>query len=216
MEEKPGWLRLMSDVEETEDQMEQCAVMSERRSDEQLIAACRRGDRDAFRQLFEIYQDRVYSIALYFFSGDEASAKDITQLVFLKLITRIEQFRSDAEFTTWLYRLVANACLDEQRRRKRWISFGEAIEVNTMVERRTHEERYIRLEVADSVRAAVATLKPKLRLVILLKYFEELSYEEMAQVLGCSPGTVASRLNRAHKALARKLGHLRDAVAPAE
>lgn len=196
--------------------MESYAVMSERRSDEQLIAACQRGDRDAFRQLFETYQDRVYSIALYFFNGDEASAKDITQLVFLKLITRVEQFRHDAEFTTWLYRLVANACLDEQRSRRRWISFGEAVEVSTMVERRTHEERYIRLEVADSVRTAIANLKPKLRLVILLKYFEELSYEEMAQVLGCSPGTVASRLNRAHKTLARKLGHLRDALPSVE
>jgi RNA polymerase sigma-70 factor (ECF subfamily) len=71
------------------------------------------------------------------------------------------------------------------------------------------EDRAERSETADSVKRAVATLKPKLRVVMLLKYFEELSYEEIAAVLGCSKGTVASRLNRGHKILARKLEHLR-------
>jgi len=192
--------------------MEHCAVMSENRIDQRIIEACQQGDRDAFRLLFEAYKDRVYSIAFYFFSGDDASANDITQQVFLKLITRVGQFRSDAEFATWLYRLVTNACMDEQRKRQRWISFGEAVEVRGMVERRSQEDRYIRLEVADSVRAAIAKLKPKLRMTVLLKYFEDLSYEEMAIVLGCSMGTVASRLNRAHKILARRLAHLRGAL----
>ena len=64
-------------------------------------------------------------------------------------------------------------------------------------------------ELTSTVARAVASLKPKLRVVMLLKYFEELSYEEIAAAVGCSPGTVASRLNRGHKILARKLGHLR-------
>ena len=76
----------------------------------------------------------------------------------------------------------------------------------------SQEELFTRLEISGAVKAAVAQLKPKLRMAILLKYFEELSYEEMAQVLGCSMGTVASRLNRGHKELARKLGHLRNAL----
>ena len=74
------------------------------------------------------------------------------------------------------------------------------------------EEHLDRRETQGQVRAAILQLKPKLRLVILLKYFEGLSYEEMAQVLGCSSGTVASRLNRGHQMLARKLGHLRGAL----
>ena len=74
------------------------------------------------------------------------------------------------------------------------------------------EERVERREVTDAVRVAIAALRPKLRAVVLLKYFEELSYEEIAEVLGCSKGTVASRLNRGHKALAHKLGHLRGAL----
>ena len=71
-------------------------------------------------------------------------------------------------------------------------------------------------QVTDSVRAAISTLSPKLRLPILLKYIEGLSYEEIAETLSLSKGTVASRLNRGHKELARKLGHLRGAVTAGE
>lgn len=71
------------------------------------------------------------------------------------------------------------------------------------------EDHYSQLQISASVKAAVKELKPKLRIAILLKYFEGLSYEEMARVLGCSTGTVASRLNRGHKELARRLQHLR-------
>ena len=84
----------------------------------EIVAACRSGDRDAFRALYDFYKDRVYSIALYFFHGDPAAASDVTQQVFLKLMTSMGQFRGDAEFSTWLYRLVVNACMDAARRRK--------------------------------------------------------------------------------------------------
>jgi RNA polymerase sigma-70 factor (ECF subfamily) len=175
---------------------------------DQLITACQEGDREAFRLLFETHKDRVYSIALHF-SGNEATAHDIAQQVFLKLLTQIQQFHFQAEFTTWLYRLVANACFDEQRRGRRFIPFGEATEVQTLQTPENVEAAYARVELSTTVRAAISTLKPKLRLPLLLKYLEGLSYEEIAQVLDCSPGTVASRLNRGHKALASKLGHLR-------
>src|SRR5262249_60415836 len=71
------------------------------------------------------------------------------------------------------------------------------------------EERLAQLEVSEAVLAALAQLKPKLRMAIVLKYFEDLSYEQMAEALGCSTGTVASRLNRGHKELARRLAHLK-------
>ncbi len=77
---------------------------------------------------------------------------------------------------------------------------------------RPQEKHYARVELAESVKAAIGDLKPKFRMPILLKYIEGLSYEEIAVVLDCSMGTVASRLNRGHKALAKRLGHLRDQV----
>ena len=79
-------------------------------------------------------------------------------------------------------------------------------------ERRPQEKHYARVELAESVKAAISDLKPKFRLPILLKYIDGLSYEEIATVLDCSMGTVASRLNRGHKALAKRLAHLRGQV----
>jgi RNA polymerase sigma-70 factor, ECF subfamily len=193
--------------------MELTAVTDERPVEARVVVSCQQGDREAFRLLFETHKDKVYSIALYFFGGDAALAADITQQVFLKLFTRIGQFRHQSEFTTWLYRLTTNTCIDEQRRRRRFSQFPETLPEPAMA--RTlpaAEARFMRLEIADSVREAIASLKPKLRIAILLKYFEELSYEEIAVVLNCSKGTVASRLSRGHSILARRLGHLRANV----
>src|SRR5262245_12845102 len=108
--------------------MEQLAPMSDLRTETDLIQGCKQGDRDAFHDLFEAHKDRVYTIALHY-SGDEASAHDVTQQVFLKLFTSISQFREDSQFTTWLYRIVANACMDEHRKRRRFVPFSPEIEV---------------------------------------------------------------------------------------
>jgi RNA polymerase sigma-70 factor (ECF subfamily) len=189
--------------------MESIVLRGEEARGEAVIEACKQGDRDAFRRLFERHQDRVYSVAFYFFGGDEATAADVTQQVFLKLFTRIGQFQGEAEFTTWLQRVTTNACVDEQRKRRRVQQLDEGLELNEPRGRWVQEESLARAEVSRSVKRAVAALKPKLRVVMLLKYFEEMSYEEIADALGLSKGTVASRLNRGHKALARRLGHLR-------
>ncbi|HEY7784978.1 MAG TPA: RNA polymerase sigma factor [Pyrinomonadaceae bacterium] len=192
--------------------MEQRAVMPETTIDERVIEACQEGDREAFRLLFETYKDRVFSIAVYSFDGDQAAASDVSQQIFLKLMTSIQQFRGDSAFTTWLYRMVVNTCIDERRRRKRFLPFGEVTPMLNVADKRPQEQQYARVELAESVRAAITNLRPKLRLPILLKYVQGLSYEEIATVLDCSKGTVASRLNRGHKELARCLGHLRDQV----
>ena len=198
--------------------LEQTAIHAEQRVQSSpdsinagVIHACQAGDREAFRLLFEAYKDRVFSIACYSL-GDQAAADDITQQIFVKLFTRIGQFRGDSEFTTWLYRLVINSCLDERRRQRRWLPVAEFLPMRKGAYRKSPETGYERREIAGSVREAIGGLKPKMRLPILLKYIEGLSYEEIAEVLGCSKGTVASRLNRAHKALAKKLSHLRGEV----
>ena len=205
--------------------MEKRAAMTEqhsRASEQRLIAACQAGDRDAFRQLFEAYQERVWAIAIHY-AGEEQAARDITQQVFLKLFAAIKQFRHEASFTTWLYRLVANVCLDEQRKQRRFLSFDfwrrddDDEEPNPMdwlaaqqLQPSAQEQRLTQAEMTAAIKAAVKELSPPLRMAILLKYFEDLSYEEIARVLDCSPGTVASRLNRGHKALAVRLAHLRQ------
>src|ERR1019366_5634369 len=95
-------------------------------NDREVIAGCQRGDSDAFRALFESHKDKVYSIALRF-SGNPAVAMDIAQDTFLKLLSSIQDFRGDASFDSWLYRLVVNRCLDYQRRGRRLIPFLEGL-----------------------------------------------------------------------------------------
>ena len=200
--------------------METWAVAGERKTgarvegrvDGRVVEACQRGDREAFRLLFDAYKDRVFSISLHFLHGDQASAEDVTQEVFLRVFTRIGQFRREADFSTWLYRLVVNACIDEQRRRRPVVSLDEAGAMYDGMTKDQTGEPYEKAEIAEAVKAAVADLAPELRMTVLLKYFDQLSYDEMAKALGCSKGTIGSRLNRSHKFLARKLAHLRDAL----
>jgi RNA polymerase sigma-70 factor, ECF subfamily len=179
--------------------------LSDREAGAQLLHACRTGDRLAFRELYDIYKDRVYSIALYFFHGDPIAASDVTQQVFLKLLANIAQFRGDAVFSTWLYRLVVNACLDEARHRKHRAIPQERSRLEAVPAPGSQEAHYLRSQLSAAVRAAVAGLPPKFRIAVLLRYFDDLSYEEMAKALSCSMGTVASRLNRGHKLLAERL-----------
>jgi RNA polymerase sigma-70 factor, ECF subfamily len=170
-----------------------------------LIAECRKGNRDAMHALFIEHQRRVFSIALNFFGGDSDRASDITQQVFLKIFTKMS-FRGDAEFTTWLYRMTVNACIDETRKARRLFGLSDWFTVAEPVVK-------IRLrEIAAQVQTVIGSLKPKYRLPLVLKYVEDLSYQEIADVLKCSIGTVSSRLNRGHKMLAAKLEHLRSEI----
>jgi RNA polymerase sigma-70 factor (ECF subfamily) len=182
----------------------------------EILEACRRGDRDAFRALYEAYKDRVYSIAYYFFHADADAAGEVTQQVFLKLMRELDRFRGDAAFSTWLYRLVVNACVDRARSRRRGAVAEDPAVLDRMATPASHEEQFARREVAESVQQAIATLPGKLRVAILLRYFEDLSYADMAAALNCSIGTVASRLSRGHRLLARKLAPMRSPLRTAD
>jgi RNA polymerase sigma-70 factor (ECF subfamily) len=176
--------------------------------EKELIEACRRGDPEAFAVLFHEHSDKVYSIALRY-SGDETVAMDIAQDTFLKLLSHLGQFRSDSRFDTWLYRLVVNSCLDYQRRKRKTIPVLDGILDAVHAVHDTVLHQLLRQERRDAVQDVVAKLPPDHRIVVILRYMEELSYEQIAEVLGCSIGTISSRLNRAHKLLERRLSHLR-------
>jgi RNA polymerase sigma-70 factor (ECF subfamily) len=171
----------------------------------EVIDRCRRGDRDAFRALYEAYKDRVYSIAVHFLKGDRTTAHDVTQQVFVKLMTSIGQFRADAEFTTWLYRLVVNACIDAQRRSRSRLHTSDDQVVGRLTSTQSADGRLLADDTTRSVHKALAKLPAIYRATILLRYFDGLSYDDMARALNCTRGTVASRLNRAHRLLARAL-----------
>jgi RNA polymerase sigma-70 factor, ECF subfamily len=166
---------------------------------DELIAACRAGAPEAFAQLFELYRDRVYAIA-YGICGEAGTAADISQDVFMKLLTRMEQFEGRASFTAWLFRIVVNTATDHHRRAQRVLPLSADLAGRWRV-----DDDYARAQLAERVERAVQALPLKLRTPLVLRHVEGLSYAEIARVLRLSMGTVASRLSRAHARLAREL-----------
>lgn len=174
-------------------------------TDHELLEGCRRGEPEALRELFESHKDKVYSIALRY-GGDSAVAMDIAQDVFLKLFSAIHNFRGGANFDSWLYRIVVNSCLDQKRRTRRLIPLVDGLLDALQSPGASALDQVVRSELSSRLRSAVARLPAEQRIVIVLRYTQGLSYDEIAEILGCSTGTVASRLNRIHKTLGRRLG----------
>lgn len=177
------------------------------RTDRELLEACRRGEAGAYRALFEKYKDKVYSVALRY-TADAAAAQDIAQDTFLKLFSAIDGFRGESGFESWLYRLVVNRCFDQKRRTKRLMPLvDELFAVMRAPDERILDE-VLRSEMSAHVTSVVASLPPEQRMAVVLRYTQNLSYDEIGEILGCSSGTVGSRLNRAHRVIARRLSHL--------
>lgn len=176
-------------------------------TEKQLIEGCRRGDPEAFRALFEKYKDLVYSVALRY-SGDPAVAQDIAQDTFLKLFSALGSFRGDSNFEAWLYRMVVNSCFDQKRKTRRLTPLLDGILDALRTPDVSVLDEVLRSEMSTYVRSVVDGLPANQRMVVVLRYTQGLSYEEIAAILGCSTGTIASRLNRAHKLLERRLSRL--------
>src|SRR5438067_2211804 len=140
----------------TEGRMELCVTMTQTAIDDVLIAECQAGDRAAFRRLYDAYQPQIYSTALSFMRGDATAAEDITQDVFVKLFGRIGQFRSESAFTTWLHRLTVNTCLDELRKRKRFIAEAELQQLERVDSGPGVHDEMERQERVEAVKQAVS------------------------------------------------------------
>lgn len=174
------------------------------------VMAAREGDRQAFKVLYERYRDRVYNLIFYSI-GDEVRAEDVLQIVFVKIYRGLPNFRFEASLSTWIYRIAVNECLNQQRARGAHHVPFEALlgSDEEFDEGASADRQHAESERRAIVHRAVMELSPKLRAVVALKYLDGLSYEEIASVLECSPGTVASRLNRALGQLEARLRPLR-------
>lgn len=179
-------------------------------TDEALVKQCCRGDKEAFAALVERYQDKIYNLTYRLVSNTE-DASDLTQEVFYRALLRIKSFRGEASFATWLYRIATNVCYDELRSRKKQqvISLDNSFPDDPPLELPDGgagpAEIYMRRIVFQRLQEVIATLPIEQRTAIVLRDIQGLSYEEIAQALQCSLGTVKSRLSRARQALRDKL-----------
>ena len=171
------------------------------RTDAELLAAHCAGDPDAFGELFRRHRDRMWAVALRT-CGDREMAADAVQDGFLAAFRRADSFRGDAAVTTWLHRIVVNACLDRLRRRRPTSPLPEYESLEFADSRDAHSST----ESALDVRAALARLPEGQRLALVLVDMHGLGVAEAAQVLGVAEGTVKSRCARGRAALAELLG----------
>lgn len=183
--------------------------------DDDLIRATLGGDEAAFRELVERYKARAFGVAAGIV-GDRDDAMDVVQESFVKAYYNLKEFRFGANFYTWFYRLLVNQAIDRWRRSARsaevpleegWLS-EEVSPPGSVAYPRTPEELAANRELGDAIQRAVAALPEYHRAVILLREVEGMAYEEIASVLGCSVGTVMSRLHYARGKLKEALkGH---------
>ena len=165
-----------------------------------LISRARGGDREAFGELVEQYRDNVYRLA-YRMCGNAYDADEAAQEAFVAAWRALPNFRGDAKFSTWLYRLTTNAAIDVMRREKRHQTVGDGEMVDVADDADSPQETVERTEQQEAVQKALSTLSEEYREVLLLRYMEELDYAEIAEVLQLPSGTVKSRINRAKAAL---------------
>lgn len=176
--------------------------------DADLVAACMQPESEgferAFEELFRKYRDRVYAIAFRII-GSSVDAMDVVQDSFSLVFRKLQGFRGGSLFSTWLFRIVVNCSIDHRRRSHQRPLHGQVVDPDSaeepIDEAPSPGDRAEARELGDQVQEAIAMLSPKLRVILALRYLEDMSYEDLAATLGLSLGTVKSRLARAHLAL---------------
>ena len=163
------------------------------------------GDHEAFTRLVEAYQIPVYNLA-YRMLGDASEAEDAAQETFLRAYTRLTTYQTDKKFSSWLLAIASHHCIDRLRRRRfTWLSLDELPFLEQAAgERNRPEEAAIRQEEQDEVLRMLDHLSPQYRAAVILRYWYELSYNEIAEVMGITESAVKSRLYRAREKLAQR------------
>ena len=190
--------------------MGEALIPIETRTDEELVSLVLTGEAEVFAHVYERYYSRTYRLA-YGMTGRHETAEDLTQEVFIRAYQKLALFAGQSSFATWFYRLAFNHCLNRcksERRNDRMESYESTPAPLTSV-MKGMDRTVLQQEVQRQIHRALFSLKPEQRLVVILKDIEGLSYEEIAERLNCSTGTLGSQLARARKLLARKLEHLR-------
>jgi len=183
-------------------------------SEQDLIKKAQEGDVEAFEQLIRDYEKRILNYC-FRMMGNLSDAEDAAQEVFVKIFRFIDSFNGQSSFSTWLYRIASNVCLDLLRKAKRqpkdtvsiYQENDEGEEYSIAIED-TEPDPYERAQLSEAqkvLKEALNQLSDEHKQVIILRDIEGLSYEEIAEAMGTAPGTVKSRINRARQMLKKLL-----------
>ena len=171
------------------------------------------GDDSAFEILVNRHQTSVLNLT-YRFIGDRAQAKDLAQEVFIRVWQNAKSYEPKAKFTTWIYRITANLCFNELKsaRRKKWLSFNwsdedgdHTIEETLADSAPSAEDVLLEKERSRQISDVLQSLPENQRMAMILKRYDDLSYQEIAQIMGCSVSAVESLLVRAKRTLQEKM-----------
>ncbi|MCM3217497.1 RNA polymerase sigma factor SigW [Niallia taxi] len=174
-----------------------------------------KGDQNAFGDIIDIYKDKVFQIC-YRMLGNRHEAEDISQEAFLRAYVNINRFNMDLKFSTWLYRIATNLCIDRIRKKKpdyyldAEVPGTDGLNMYSQIssDTRLPEEDVESLELQALIQREISKLPEKYRSVIVLKYIEELSLNEISEILELPLGTVKTRIHRGREALRKQLRHV--------
>jgi RNA polymerase sigma-70 factor (ECF subfamily) len=176
------------------------------------IKRVRNGDQHAFSEIVELYKHRVFQVC-YRMVANRQEAEDISQEAFMRAYIHLDRFQTDRKFSTWIYRIATNLCIDRIRKKKpdyyldAEIARTEGLTMYSQVAATTPlpEEEVEKNEFQNQVYKEIGNLPEKYRSVIVLKYMEELSLQEISEILEIPLGTVKTRIHRGREALRKQL-----------
>jgi len=191
--------------------------MDKQLPNEELMVKIAKGDEYAFQILVERHQTSLLNLIYRFLGGDRTKSQDLAQEVFLRVWQAARSYEAKAKFTTWLYRIVVNICLNELKasRRNKWLRFFQVDREEQGVgeedfsgEEPSPEDQLLSKERSREITEALQRLPENQRMALVLKRYDDLSYAEIAGILNCSVSAVESLLVRAKKNLQEKLKNL--------
>lgn len=176
------------------------------------IAQVVKGDQEAYTDIVDFYKDKVYQIC-YRMLGNKHEAEDVAQEAFLRAYLNIHTFKQELKFSSWLYRIATNLCIDRMRKKKpdyyldSEVAGTDGLTLYSQIpsNQRTPDQDVENIELADTIQKEISKLPEKYRSVIVLRYIDELSLNEISDILNMPLGTVKTRIHRGRDALKEQL-----------